>query len=171
MLKQRVIRKLIEEWTLLAVLAGWILTSILLRRFPEYEYTDLKVIYTLLVFLVIVKGLENSGYLKHLAFKAEKGRFLIPKLVAMTAVLSMIVTNDIALLTMIPFTLAIDTGNPVFVITMETIVANVASSISPVGKSTEYLHISPFQPWLSRFRIIDIPFLSTTHSGCLDSLL
>ena len=133
MLKQRVIRKLIEEWTLFAVLAGWILTSILLRRFPEYEYTDLKVIYTLLVFLVIVKGLENSGYLKHLAFKAEKGRFLIPKLVAMTTVLSMIVTNDIALLTMVPFTLAIDTGNPVFVITMETIAANVASSISPVG--------------------------------------
>ena len=80
MLKQRVIRKLIEEWTLFAVLAGWILTSILLRRFPEYEYTDLKVIYTLLVFLVIVKGLENILRIKQISrsgFERVEGKSFI----------------------------------------------------------------------------------------------
>ncbi|NJE07683.1 hypothetical protein E3E31_03945 [Thermococcus sp. M39] len=130
---KRLLRKIIEEWIFSISLAGLVGTSLYLKRFPHYSYSDFKVIFTLFVFLVIVKGLEKNKVLKFLAWKFEKGRLISVKLVLLTAVLSMFMTNDVALITIVPLTLALNVGDVELLVILETIVANGASALTPFG--------------------------------------
>ncbi len=126
-----VARKAASEWLLILTIVGWGATSLYLQRFPHYSITDFKVVYTLFVFLVIIKGLESSGALQGVAVYLDGGKYLAPKLVAVTAFLSMFVTNDVALLTMVPITLALDMDARTVI--LETLVANGASALTPFG--------------------------------------
>ena len=60
-------------------------------------------------------------------------------LVALTFFSSMLITNDVALITFVPLTIIAFTGSGeerslMYVIILETIAANVGSALTPVGK-------------------------------------
>ena len=96
---------LIKEWLLSISAFGLILTSLYLKKFPLYSSKDFQVIYILFVLFVIVKGLDNSNFFSKIASLLETRSFLPVKLVALTMLLSMFVTNDVALLIIVPLTL------------------------------------------------------------------
>lgn len=133
MSRKRVLRKLMEEWLLLASAISLLITSIYLRRIPSYSTDDFRVLYILFVFLIIVRGLEESGFLTGLARVFEASGSAVFKLVCLTAMLSVFVTNDIALIVVVPLTLSLEIERKGTAVIMETLVANAASSISPFG--------------------------------------
>ncbi|AHF80218.1 Hypothetical protein containing citrate transporter-like domain [Thermococcus paralvinellae] len=149
-MRNPIARKFMEEWLLTLTLVGLVITSLYLERFPSYSKNDFKVIFTLFVFLVIIRGLERSGFLYSIASKVEKGRHLSLKLIFLTALLSMFMTNDVALLTIVPLTLALNVENKGILVILETITANGASSLTPFGNPQNifiyyHYHVHPWE--------------------------
>lgn len=141
-------RKIFDEWLFFAAFGGFVFTSILLKRIPHYSKSDFLVIYTLFIFLVITKGLEKTGLIAKVASVFKEGSHLKYKLIALTAILSMLVTNDIALITVVPLTLAMNIEGVTELVILETLTANAASALSPFGNPQNifiyyYYHLSP----------------------------
>jgi len=161
----RVIEKIAGEWILVLSLMGLTVTSVYLRRFPAYDKTDLEVVYILFVFLVIVKGLERANFLGAVAAKFRKGRWLSLKLVSLTSILSIFVTNDVAILTVVPLTLALDVDGIGMLVILETLSANAASALSPFGNPQNIfiyfhyqLHPLEFVKAIAPFCLVSIAF-------------
>jgi len=158
MLMNEFARKLVEEWFLSLTIIGVIVTSIYLWHLPEYTFNDLKIIYILFVFLIIIKGLEKGRFLEFVALKFEKGKFLVLKLVMLTGILSAFVTNDVALLTVVPFTLLLCTENLVFIIILETLTANAVSALTPFGNPQNIFIYWHYNITLLEFTKVIFPF-------------
>ena len=94
---------------------------------------DIEIIFILVILFISVKGLENSGLLYRLSRRIENGSFIALKLVIITFFFSMIVTNDVALLVLIPLTLTIDTNRKDLLIILEALSANAGSALTPFG--------------------------------------
>ncbi len=144
----RLAKRVAAEWLLILTILGWCATSLYLRRFPHYSPTDFKVVYTLLVFLVSIKGLEHKGVLPSIAARLDGGAYLPQKLILITGLLSMFVTNDVAVLTMVPLTLAL--GMDERLIILEALVANSASTLTPFGNPQNifiyfHYHLHPLE--------------------------
>ena len=123
----------LNERIFIFTVAALTITSIFFRRIPRYSPSDFKVLYTLFVFLVIVRGLERSGLFRKLSQRISKGRFIPQKLVLLSAILSMAVTNDVALLVVVPLTIALDLENKDLMVITETLVVNASSFLTPFG--------------------------------------
>ena len=144
------LRRIIEEKLLIFVFLGAFFTSIWLRRFPKYSLSDLKVIYSLFVFLLILKGLERSNFFYYIAERLKAaGPFLGIKLIFLTALLAIFVTNDVALLIVVPLTLVLEIKDRAILVILETITANAASAFTPFGNPQNmfiyyHYHLSAF---------------------------
>jgi Na+/H+ antiporter NhaD/arsenite permease-like protein len=120
----------------LAVLES--LTGKPLRRFPAY--VDWNTIITLAGLLLITTAIKESGFFYWLAYRISKRigdeRRLALFLIFASAVLSMFLTNDIALFIVVPLTLSlqkISGGDYVKFIVFEAIAVNAGSSLTAVG--------------------------------------
>ena len=124
-----------REWPLFVGLLLLVASSIYLKRLPHYHLEDFKVVYTLWVFLLIVKGLSRSGFFQRAALFVERGRFPSLKMVLFAFFLSMFVTNDVALFVVVPTTLLLDLGTyeKLFTVVGETLAVNIGSSLVPFG--------------------------------------
>jgi len=114
-------------------LMGLALTSAYGGAIPLYSRRELKVLFILLVLFVAVKGLQLSGVLSRVARTIERGGAIPAKLVLTTYLLSMLVTNDIALLVMVPLTLALDVDRKDLLVILEALAANAGSALTPFG--------------------------------------
>ncbi len=121
------------NWILVMSLLGLTMTSLLLWRAPSYSLGDFEVLAILFVFLVIVQGLEQNGIAAFVARMIRSQTHLGVTLVILTAFLSIFVTNDIALLTVVPLTLDMHVQHERTTIALETVAANAASVVSPFG--------------------------------------
>ncbi len=153
------LRKLVEEWLLLCIGIALIVSSLYLGRIPSYSEDDFKVIYILFIFLVIVRGLEESGFLNQMIGIFKRFGNAGPSLVISTAILSIFVTNDIALLVIVPMTLSMNLKDRGFIVIMETLAANGASAISPFGNPQNILIYFRYRVGLDDFTIAILPFV------------
>ena len=118
-------------------------TMVLVPPDREYlHYIDWRVLCLLLCLMGVVAGFKSLGAFQWLTFQLLKrirsGRILGLTLVLLPFFCSMLVTNDVALLVFIPFTLALldELGcgkNIVPVIVLQTVAANLGSMATPVG--------------------------------------
>ncbi len=143
-----------REWLLLGSFTGLFLTSLYLRKFPKYNLLELKVLFVLFVFLIIIKGLENSLVLKKIASKIEDGSRVAFKLVLTTFFLSMFITNDVALLVLVPLTLCLEIERKDLLVILEALAANAGSALTPFGNPQNL-----FLYWY--YNLKPIPFLKT----------
>ncbi len=144
------LNQLLKEWIFVASATGLVATSIYLKRVPLYSFHDLEIIYILLTLLVIIKGLEYANFFAVIASFLEKRRFLPLNLVVVTVFLSMFVTNDVALLLVIPLTLKLNTEKKDLLVILEALSANAGSSLTPFGNPQNlfiywFYHIRPFE--------------------------
>ena len=127
---------------LLIALAALVVLELLtgkpLRRFPAY--VDWNTIVTLAGLLLITTAIKESGFFYWLAYRISKRigdeRQLALFLIFSSAVLSMFLTNDIALFIIVPLTLSLQKiagGDYVKFIVFEAIAVNVGSSLTAVG--------------------------------------
>ena len=107
---------------------------------PKWEYIDWKVIICLFELMLIVKALEEYGVIKHIAVKISKHckneRQLTLALCLMAFFLAMLVTNDVAVITVIPILIVLSKAyhfSAALPCVIITVAANLGSSITPIG--------------------------------------
>ena len=102
----------------------------------------------LLTLFVTIKGFEQSALLKALARYFEKGRFVGIKLIIGTFILSMFVTNDVALVVMVPLTLLLEIEKRDWIVILEALSANAAALFPYSNPQNLYIywhyHIDPW---------------------------
>ena len=159
----KLFRFFVEEWILSLSILGFILTEVLNPRLPQYSESDFKVLFTLFVFLILIKGLSESNFLKFLAFKAESGKFIGHKLVLFTALISMFLTNDVALFVIVPVTFLLRVENVERLVILEIAAANGGSSLTPFGNPQNiyiyyhyHLHFLEFMRTIFPFTLLSV---------------
>lgn len=105
-------------------------------------YSNYRVLTLLFCLMLVVSGLEKIGVFAALGQKmitgAHNTRFLCLTLVLLCFFSSMLITNDVALLTFVPFAILIlaltgQKKNMIYVIVLQTVAANLGSMLTPVG--------------------------------------
>jgi len=126
------------------------------------DYIDFKVISLLFCLMVVVAGLIKINFFalisEKLLEKSKSCRMVAFLLTNCTFFFAMLITNDVALITMIPLTIGVLKEKPqntiIFVIVVETIAANLGSMLTPIG--------NPQNLYLYSFYQLDIgSFLQT----------
>ncbi|HEX5339305.1 MAG TPA: SLC13 family permease [Gammaproteobacteria bacterium] len=126
-------------WVLLAALI--VLTAIAPDKIISYpQRVDWSTIQTLLGLLILTKGIEASGWLSRvsarIALHIRSERTLALFLMASSALLAMLLTNDIALFIMVPLTLSL--GAIMLLplrrlVIFEALAVNAGSLLTPIG--------------------------------------
>ena len=124
---------LAREWLPLLAVALLLLATAWSRRIPAWSRDELEVLALLGALLVAVRGLTLSGLVRRLARRIEAGRWVPLRLVLATWLLSMVVTNDVALLAVVPLTLALRRDDRGTLVILEALAANAGSALTPVG--------------------------------------
>ena len=141
------------------------------RAYPDYiDFRTLALLYCL---MVVVAGLRKAGLFAHLAHmlcrRAGNVRSLGLLLVLLSFFSAMLITNDVALLTFVPFAVVVlgmahRQGDLIRVVALQTAAANLGSMLTPVGNPQNlYLY--------SRFDLAFGDFLRWTAPMWLLSLV
>lgn len=124
---------------------------------PKIKYIDFKVLAILFNLMVVIAAFEKLKILDKIAVsiltKFNKERQISLVLIFLTFISSMFITNDVALITLVPLTLIIakKTGwHPIFTIIFQTLAANLGSSLTPMGNPQNlflysFYNISPIE--------------------------
>lgn len=105
-------------------------------------YIDWRTLALLYALMVVVAGLRGAGAFALLAHglcaRAKTARAVGAALVAMSFFSSMLITNDVALLTFVPFAVTLmgmtgRGGDLLYVVALQTAAANLGSMLTPVG--------------------------------------
>ncbi|WP_457665264.1 SLC13 family permease [Thiolapillus sp.] len=123
----------LKEWLLVFSAAGFLLTSFFAGVLPSYSAAELEVLFILCTLFLAVKGLEGCGLITRFSLALERGRAIPLKLVAGTFFLSMVVTNDVALILVVPLTLLLNIDRKGMLVILEALAANAGSALTPFG--------------------------------------
>jgi Na+/H+ antiporter NhaD/arsenite permease-like protein len=128
---------------------------------PRVSYIDFKVLICLFNLMVVIKAFENIQLLDKFAVvilnKCTNSRTVSLILILLAFFMSMLVTNDIALITLVPITLIISEKSKIDMLTtviLETLAANIGSSLTPMG-NPQNLYI------FSYYKLSSLQFFST----------
>ncbi|WP_419887279.1 SLC13 family permease [Neobacillus niacini] len=128
---------------------------------PKVEYLNFPVLISLLNLMLVIKAFEELRVLDKFAIsilnKCKNSRSISAILIFLCFFCSMIITNDVALLTFVPLTLVISrkTKLPMMeTIILQTIAANIGSSLTPMG-NPQNLFIYSF------YGLTAMPFFTT----------
>ena len=138
------IKRFIAKETVLCIAAVCaIVTMFIIPPDKEYlHYIDFRVLCLLLCLMAVVAGLKTIGVFHWLTYKLlhslNSGRALSVTLILLPFFSSMFVTNDVALIIFVPFTLMLldqlGCSRSIIPVTVfQTIAANLGSMATPVG--------------------------------------
>ncbi len=131
------------------------------------DYIDFRVLTLLFCLMAVVAGLQRHGLFDSLARHVLTGRMnrrvLFAELILLPFFSSMLVTNDVALITFVPFAILILelTGQQrymIFVIVMQTVAANLGSMATPVGNPQNLYIYSAFHLSAGEFFRTVLPY-------------
>lgn len=138
------------------------------------EYIDYNVLGLLFSLMVVTSGLGELGVFDKIAHvilkKANSLRSLCLLMVALCFFASMLITNDVALLTFVPFTILLLSmaglsEYTVAIVVYETVAANLGSMLTPVGNPQNLYLYTASGMGLAEFLQITAPI--TILSGVL----
>jgi Na+/H+ antiporter NhaD/arsenite permease-like protein len=139
-------------------------TSFFIR--PQISYINFKVLVLLFNLMIIISAFENLKVMDKIALgilsKCKNTRTVSMVFVIVTFFASMLVTNDVALLTFVP--LAIFTFKKAKVDSMKTIIiqtlaANIGSSLTPMGNPQNLFLFTQYNLNALQFFSVTIPFV------------
>ncbi len=130
---------ILKEWLIIMSGCVLVLTAIFAKHFPSYSVQEMQVLFILFVLFIAVNGLQKSGLILKIAKNMEKGKVIPLKLVVITFLLSMIVTNDVALIVIVPLTLSLNINRKDILVILEALAANAGSALTPVGNPQNLL--------------------------------
>lgn len=131
------------------------------------EYVDLRTIGMLFSLMTIMAGLSRLGVFRiacrHLLSAVRGPRRLALALTLLAFFSSMLITNDVALVTFVPFALlalrALDSPrHACFTVVMMTIAANLGSMLTPIGNPQNLYLYSTSHMALTDFLLLMLPY-------------
>ena len=153
-----------------------VITMFLIPPSAEYiEYIDFRVLCLLFSLMGVVAGFKSVGAFKWLTYQLlrhiKNGRVLGLTLVLLPFFASMLVTNDVALLVFVPFTMLLLSGlgcekSIIPIIVMQTVAANLGSMATPVGNPQNLFLYSAFNLGAGEFFSVTLP-LTAVSLVCL----
>ncbi|MBQ7778420.1 MAG: citrate transporter [Oscillibacter sp.] len=143
-------------------------------------YIDLRVLCLLMCLMAVVAGFQTCGAFRWLAFqllrRSSGGRVLGVILVMLPFFSSMLVTNDVALLTFVPFTLLLleqigCTSAVIPVLVLQTVAANLGSMATPVGNPQNLYLYAAYSLTAGEFFSAVLPLASVSLLGLMAAAL
>ncbi len=163
-----------REPVLLIAAAAALLSCFLVPPDAAYSsYIDFRTLALLYCLMAVVSGLRQAGVFSFLANtvcrKASSLRSIGLLLVLMSFFSAMLITNDVALLTFVPFAVIVlgmagRKRELIYIVVLQTVAANLGSMLTPVG-NPQNLYLYSF------FNLGFGDFLSVTFPAWLLSLL
>ena len=141
---------------------------------PDEEYIgyiDFRVLCLLFCLMAVVAGFKYAGVFGSLTYqllnRIKNGRLLGITLVLLPFFSSMLVTNDVALIIFIPFTVGLmqksDLKKQIIpVIVLQTVAANLGSMATPVGNPQNLFIYSAFNLSFSEFFGVTLPLTAVS---------
>ena len=174
MMKQ--IKHFIQKETVLCIAALCaVATMFLVPPDGEYlHYIDWRVLCLLLCLMAVVAGFKSLGAFDWLTYqllrRIKSGRVLGVTLVLLPFFCSMLVTNDVALIVFVPFTLALLEGlgcgkSMVPVIVLQTVAANLGSMATPVGNPQNLYLYAAYSLEAGEFFSVVLPLTLVSLAG------
>jgi len=162
------IKAFIAKESVLCVAAGCaIATMFLIPPDKEYlHYIDFRVLCLLLCLMAVVAGLKAIGLFQwltgQLLSRIQSGRILGMTLVLLPFFCSMFVTNDVALIIFIPFTLTLlsqlECSRSIIPVTvLQTVAANLGSMATPVGNPQNLYLYAYYELDIGAFFSVTLP--------------
>ncbi len=148
---------------ILAVISAFLVTPS--REY--FEYIDFRTLGLLFCLMSVMAGFNKLGVFK---FIAEKMLSKIKSIYGLSLILgllcffsSMFITNDVALITFVPFTITAlklsDKMNKlIWIVTIETVAANLGSMLTPIGNPQNLYLFSAFNMGLGDFISTILPY-------------
>ncbi len=180
--KMEKLKNFLKEETVLCVAALLAISSMLVV-YPSknyIEYIDLRVLTLLYSLMLVVAGLKKEGVFENLmrllAGFVHNSRQLYLVLVLANFIFSMLITNDVSLLTLVPFAIMVlhrtDQKKLLsFTIVMQTIAANLGSMCTPIGNPQNLYLYTVSAMEIGEFMGILMPYTVTALVLLLGSAL
>ncbi|WP_026651573.1 SLC13 family permease [Butyrivibrio proteoclasticus] len=157
---------LIAAW-ILAIISAFVVT-------PDKEYIgyiDFRSLGILWSLMIVIQGLKENSVFEKIATglleKVNTGRSLAIILILMCFLGSMFITNDVALITFVPFALMLlhsckrdDLAIPVVV--LQTVAANLGSMLTPIGNPQNLYLFSATGMGIVEFILCMLPYTLIT---------
>lgn len=132
----------------------------------EYiSYCNFEVLGILLSLMLVVAGFTHCGLFDFLTSKIsqkiKKEKTLVFFLSILCFFSSSLITNDVALITFVPFTIALmknqGSKSIIFAVTLETVSANLGSLLTPIGNPQNLFLYSYYDMTISEFFAVTLP--------------
>ncbi len=132
-----------------------------------FEYIDFRTLGLLFCLMAVMAGLNTLGVFK---FIAEKMLSKVKSITGISLILSllcffssMVITNDVALITFVPFTITAlklsgKIDKLIWIVTIETIAANLGSMLTPIGNPQNLYLFSAFNMSMGDFITTILPY-------------
>ncbi|MCB2299454.1 SLC13 family permease [Clostridium tagluense] len=134
--------------------------------FPKIEYIDFKVLFTLFNLMIIVGAFKDMKALDKIAIrlltKFNNSRKISFILIFLTFFSSMLITNDVALITFVPLALIVSKRaklNPMKLVIFQTLAANIGCALTPMGSPQNLFIFSYYKLTAFEFLEIMLPFV------------
>ena len=160
------------------LLVAWVLALASMAAVPPDEgyldYIDFRTLGLLFALMAVMAGLQGLGLFRHLGeallARTATTRQLEGALILLPFFTSMAVTNDVALITFVPFALEVlrlagQHHRVIPVVAMQTIAANLGSMATPIGNPQNLYLYSHYQLSLGTFFSVVLPL--TAGAGAL----
>ena len=156
-------REIVFTVSLAAALLSFLLAAPGMHTLQGIDTTTLLMLFTL---MTVVAGLRRIGVFDVLG-QCVTGRIrslrgLARALVTVCFFLAMVATNDVALITLVPFTLLLMQGakekDIILTIVLETVAANLGSMVTPIGNPQNLYLYSAGLMSLSEFPLLTWPY-------------
>ena len=146
------------------------------------EYIDFRTLRLLFCLMAVMAGLNNLGIFR---FIAEKMLSKVKSISGLSIILgllcffsSMVITNDVALITFVPFTITAlklsgKMDKLIWIVTVETVAANLGSMLTPIGNPQNLYLFSAYNMSIGDFMSTILPYavlsLLLVIASCLNT--
>ena len=148
---------------ILAVISAFFITP----NKEYFEYIDFRTLGLLFCLMIVMAGFNKLGIFKFIAekmltkVKTVSGLSLILGLLCFFS--SMVITNDVSLITFVPFTitalkLSSKMNKLIWIVTIETVAANLGSMLTPIGNPQNLYLFSAFNMNIGEFIFTILPY-------------
>ncbi len=178
----KVIHFLKKEIVLTVALLLAVVSMFFVKPDKEYiDYIDFSTLSILFCLMAVMAGLQRMGVFRKIAeallSKVQKTWQIVLILVMLCFFFSMLITNDVALITFVPFTFIIldllgeETEKKLLipVVVLQTIAANLGSMLTPIGNPQNLYLFGKAQMGIGEFMLLLLPYTAVSFlllAGC-----
>ena len=132
------------------------------------DYIDFKVLALLFALMLVVAGMKEMGVftaiIKKLVAKVKTTRVIELILVFVPFFAGMIITNDVALITFVPFAIELlqvigRSKDIIYIVVLQTIAANLGSMATPIGNPQNIFLFTAFDMNMGNFMVTLMPYV------------